>query len=141
MGKNLPVYGVEGNLKEFETSKDETAKGIQNLPSRQQRLMDEDVYEDQDQASAKITRKVSARPEENDSMFLNEATKTMLAPKGRESVTLADFEIKSVIGRGTFGKVFLVQLKNDRSEVFAMKSLGKHTLFRRSWSPLVKHSS
>ena len=32
-GKNLPVYGVEGNLREFETSKDETAKGIQNLPS------------------------------------------------------------------------------------------------------------
>lgn len=108
MGKNLPVYGVEGTLSEFETSKAETAKGIQNLPARNQRLMDEDVYEEDQTAANQFNRKVSSLPEAMDSIILNEATRTMLAPKGRENVTLNDFEIKSVIGRGTFGKVFLV---------------------------------
>jgi serine/threonine protein kinase len=39
-------------------------------------------------------------------------------------VTLADFIIKSVIGRGSFGKVFLVQ-KRGTDNVYAMKSLRK----------------
>jgi len=77
---------------------------------------------------AQINRRVNARPDADDSVMLTEATKTMLAPKGRESVALKDFEIISVIGRGTFGKVFLVRLRGDNSEVFAMKSLGKHTI-------------
>ena len=37
---------------------------------------------------------------------------------------LKDFIIKSVIGRGSFGKVFLVQ-KKDTKAVYAMKSLRK----------------
>jgi len=39
-------------------------------------------------------------------------------------VTLADFIIKSVIGRGSFGKVFLVQ-RRGTNNVYAMKSLRK----------------
>ena len=42
-------------------------------------------------------------------------------------VTLSDFEIKKVIGRGSFGKVFLVQKKGS-SEVYAMKSLRKDVI-------------
>jgi len=42
-------------------------------------------------------------------------------------VTLSDFEIKKVIGRGSFGKVFLVQ-KKGTSEVYAMKSLRKDVI-------------
>ena len=53
--------------------------------------------------------------------ILNEASKTLCAPEGKEGVTLKDFEIHSVIGRGAFGKVFLVTVKGDKSEVFAMK--------------------
>lgn len=49
------------------------------------------------------------------------------AKKGDTSVTLADFIIKKVIGRGSFGKVFLVQ-KKDSGEVFAMKSLRKDVI-------------
>jgi len=40
---------------------------------------------------------------------------------------LNDFEVKKVIGRGSFGKVFLVQHKAD-SKVYAMKSLRKDTI-------------
>ena len=40
---------------------------------------------------------------------------------------MADFVIKSVIGRGSFGKVFLVQ-KKDTKKVYAMKSLRKDVI-------------
>ena len=37
-----------------------------------------------------------------------DASKTLYARKGDNKVTLQDFIIKKVIGRGSFGKVFLV---------------------------------
>ena len=39
-------------------------------------------------------------------------------------VTLYGFQIKKVIGRGSFGKVFLVQM-DDTGEIFAMKTIRK----------------
>jgi serine/threonine protein kinase len=48
-------------------------------------------------------------------------------PKLEANVDLSDFEIKSVIGRGSFGKVFLVQ-KRGSSQVYAMKSLRKDVI-------------
>ena len=42
-------------------------------------------------------------------------------------VDLKDFTIKSVIGRGSFGKVFLVQKVQDK-KVYAMKSLRKDVI-------------
>ena len=49
------------------------------------------------------------------------------AKKGDMDVSLSDFVIKKVIGRGSFGKVFLVQKKGS-TEVFAMKSLRKDVI-------------
>jgi serine/threonine protein kinase len=44
-------------------------------------------------------------------------------------VDLKDFNIQSVIGRGSFGKVFLVQKINDK-QVYAMKSLRKDVILK-----------
>lgn len=49
------------------------------------------------------------------------------ARDGDANTSLGDFEIKKVIGRGSFGKVFLVQ-KKDTGEVFAMKTLRKDVI-------------
>ena len=40
---------------------------------------------------------------------------------------MQDFIIKSVIGKGSFGKVFLVK-KKDTKKVYAMKSLRKDVI-------------
>ena len=56
-----------------------------------------------------------------------DASKTLYARKGDTKVTLQDFVIKKVIGRGSFGKVFLVQ-KKGTLEVYAMKSLRKDVI-------------
>lgn len=44
--------------------------------------------------------------------------------ENRSSISLRDFEIKATIGRGSFGRVFLVQLRRT-GEYFAMKSMNK----------------
>ena len=46
---------------------------------------------------------------------------------GAKKSELKDFAIKSVIGRGSFGKVFLVQHNAD-GKVYAMKSLRKDVI-------------
>ena len=47
--------------------------------------------------------------------------------KNETKVDLKDFTIRSVIGRGSFGKVFLVQKIQD-GKVYAMKSLRKDVI-------------
>ena len=46
-------------------------------------------------------------------------------------MTLEDFEVLRVIGKGSFGKVFLVQRRDNKGTVFAMKVLKKDFLKRR----------
>ena len=48
-----------------------------------------------------------------------------------KEVTLDDFTIHKVIGRGTFGKVFLIERKSKKGEVYAMKSIDKHDIIEQ----------
>lgn len=52
---------------------------------------------------------------------------TLFVKDKNQDVSLKDFQIKSVIGRGSFGKVFLVQKVQD-GKVYAMKSLRKDVI-------------
>jgi hypothetical protein len=45
MNDNLPIFSIKENLKHFETSKKEAAKGIQRIPDKEFRLVEEDIYE------------------------------------------------------------------------------------------------
>ena len=57
--------------------------------------------------------------------FLNEANHSS------DSVNLDDFIIVKVIGRGSFGKVYLVRKKDD-NKYFAMKTLKKDQIIRKN---------
>lgn len=46
-------------------------------------------------------------------------------------VQIEHFKIHKVIGRGSFGKVYLVQ-KKDSGEYYAMKTLKKDVILRRN---------
>ncbi len=63
----------------------------------------------------------------NPSTGFRDASQTLYAKKGDKKVSLQDFVIRKVIGRGSFGKVFLVE-KKDTKEVFAMKSPRKDVI-------------
>uniref|UniRef100_A0A6B2L4K5 non-specific serine/threonine protein kinase n=1 Tax=Arcella intermedia TaxID=1963864 RepID=A0A6B2L4K5_9EUKA len=55
------------------------------------------------------------------------------SPKEEKSVSLEDFHLMSVIGRGSYGKVMLVRKKDEphKDKVFAMKILDKKTIIER----------
>ena len=53
----------------------------------------------------------------------------MYSRKEGETVCLEDFIVKRVIGKGSFGKVFLVQ-KRGKDDVYAMKSIRKDILLQ-----------
>ena len=52
------------------------------------------------------------------------------APVFESNVSIESFKLLKVIGRGSFGKVYLVQ-KRDSGEYFAMKTLKKDMILRR----------
>ena len=51
--------------------------------------------------------------------------------KPQEKISAADFEYKKVIGRGSFGKVYLV-MKKDTGNHYAMKILKKDQLLKKN---------
>mmetsp|Transcript_17668 Transcript_17668/g.35587 ORF Transcript_17668/g.35587 Transcript_17668/m.35587 type:complete len:499 (-) Transcript_17668:473-1969(-) len=55
------------------------------------------------------------------------------------SVTLGDFELLKVIGRGTYGKVMQVR-RRDTNEVYAMKVLKKENIFARNDPKDLQHT-
>lgn len=136
----MPLYGVPEQLKEYHTSKKDIMNGLEVNPQEKYRLKTEDVY---DAATSSMSGNASATskgPDTSaDSMSMSEinllnadftrtrADTMFQKNKEEKAVELKDFTIKSVIGRGSFGKVFLVQ-KVGYQQVYAMKSLRKDTI-------------
>jgi serine/threonine protein kinase len=58
-----------------------------------------------------------------------EAAENILQPQSK--ISKDDFKIVKVIGRGTFGKVFMVK-KKDTMQVYAMKVLKKQQVTQRN---------
>jgi len=121
MNDNLPIYGVPGKVKEFSTSKKDIKAGLEKEPPASYRLRNEDTFEplkDADPISSAL---------DDDMPNMSSDHRPTFAKKGDMDVSLADFEMKKVIGRGSFGKVFLVQ-KRGTNEIYAMKSLRKDVI-------------
>ena len=49
----------------------------------------------------------------------------------KTAITLEDFEVLRVIGKGSFGKVFLVQRRDEKGTIYAMKVLKKDFVKQR----------
>ena len=58
-----------------------------------------------------------------------EAYENLLRPN--KKISLNDFELVKVIGRGSFGKVYLVK-RNGTESFYAMKKLKKETVAKRN---------
>lgn len=116
-------------MKEFHTSKKDIHAGKEVLPPSHFRLLDEDIF-DEDNRQRLPTESVqsfgsmtldglSSGSFDGDILALNnnirkERSDTMFQKSKQEvKVELKDFTIKSVIGKGSFGKVFLVQKSGD----------------------------
>ena len=137
---NLPVYGVPDKLKEYHTSKKDISIGIEVNPQENFRIHGEDIYEEKSGATQSTGGSTNSMGSSSSfdsnaddiNQFNQEFQKgrsdtLFVKNKNEKKVDLKDFQIKSVIGRGSFGKVFLVQKVQDQ-KVYAMKSLRKDVI-------------
>ena len=95
---SLPLYEVDDQLlTNYHTTKKQRAKGIYKSPPAECLVQDLRSAEDMFHIDESVRRKSS----------------TLYAWQGsdsdKETVNLADFKIKKMIGTGSFGKVYLVQ--------------------------------
>ena len=116
---NMPVYGVSDRLKDYATTKKDISNGIAIQPKEDYRLSQEDIYKEDSSSnstyasSTNSTARSSSNHSDEISAFNDEVSQSVaVAMYSRQKhdvhATLNDFIIKSVIGRGSFGKVFLV---------------------------------
>jgi serine/threonine protein kinase len=57
---------------------------------------------------------------------------------GTGEAELTDFDIKKVLGRGAFGKVFLVTHKADANTLYAMKAMRKDMIIKQNMMDCVR---
>lgn len=146
---HLKYFCVKGGLKEVTTTEKDAKYKISRLPGDDSRQQDEEVFgpdykqedslkSDEDESPfEKNMKHVEARfgetsiddtDDDTDQDFETRTSVLVFAHKSDESkVTLKDFEVMGVIGRGTFGKVFLAKLKTT-DVLYAIKSLRKDVL-------------
>ena len=110
MNLNLPIYGVPQKLKEYATSKKDIKSGQEKLPPDSYLLRNEDVYEPLRDSAPSIGggHGSAGLSIEDDDLPTPGMHRPTFAKRGDMDVSLSDFVIKKVIGRGSFGKVFLV---------------------------------
>ena len=154
MKENLPIYGIDAkDLKHYTTTEKDRYKGKSRIPGKEHQLKEEDIFiaseEDQNEESKgsmkdekewdtgdylKTSFRASLVISEFDIDFEDEDDKlidsqnyrssTLFSRSGIEDCQLEDLIIRRVIGKGAFGKVFMVENKNN-GRFFAMKSLRK----------------
>ncbi len=76
---------------------------------------DEEAYDDLEDIPLAKSMTTDKNGQDTTNIFTN---------KRNETMKLEDFEIKKMVGKGTFGKVFLVQNKKNQ-KIFAMKVIRK----------------
>lgn len=116
-GKTLYIWETqELNLKDLATTKGDRKKGLSKIPGPE---------------TAINFRTAPPVDEEEKKEGRVKRSETIFAAKGDTSVvSLNDFTMLKVLGRGSFGKVMLVQ-KKDNKNLYAMKSLRKDALLER----------
>lgn len=103
MNDNLPIFGVPGNVSQYATSKKDIKNDNPKQPPDSFRLRAEDLFE------PIVDAPLGNQFDGDELPTMDNKARCTFAGKGHETnKTLADFEIKKVIGRGSFGKVFLV---------------------------------
>jgi hypothetical protein len=117
-GVNMPIYGVHNRfLKDFVTSKSDRKKNKFKIPEEQFRLREEDF---------KVEKPITTG---SDLINCNVKESKNLYQKTKEAgaASLEDFTVISMLGKGSVGKVFLVQKKQTK-KYYAMKVLRKDIL-------------
>ncbi|GAM18625.1 hypothetical protein SAMD00019534_018000 [Acytostelium subglobosum LB1] len=107
-----------------QADKNLTSKQSQNQISQQQQQQQQQTPQQQQGEQAKDN---GATQEVGDD---DEGPEEIIFSKNKQSVTKDDFELLTVIGKGSFGKVMQVRKKDD-NKIYAMKVLRKEAIIAR----------
>lgn len=154
--KNLKIFGIPRlkTLSDFVTSEQDVKKGNNRLPLNLSRLHEEDLIkeddkkalnkaienmaiDDADEFSKNIQHKRDAMArassyimtDENDDFNQSRERSVSLFQREKEVYNFEDYKIVNLIGRGTFGKVYLVRNEKTGS-LHAMKSIRKDVVLQ-----------
>lgn len=116
-------FANELELDSFTTHNSQKKKGQVNQPRGEQRLMNMETFEEY------VREKVRMQKE------IDQAT-TMLISSGNK-MTINDFNLLKTLGKGGFGKVYLVQKKSTK-ELFALKTIKKLFIIEKKQFEQVK---
>ncbi len=115
---------VEKNLKKYVTTKKDKKKDLNATKMKQTGLMTvEEFVAKKIEVKGKVNLNGVVAPKETNQLVYT-------SHKTVKNVDLADFKVLKVLGRGSFGKVCLVQYLPTK-EIYAMKSLKKDTLLEQ----------
>jgi serum/glucocorticoid-regulated kinase 2 len=116
----------EHSLKEQVTTKQHKKRGMSMIPRK------ETATNYANAASTASPPRQSSQGDEEEKSVNRGGRSTTIFAKGQDTttVTLDDFKVLKVIGRGSFGKVMLVE-KLDTHAIYAMKSLRKDALIEK----------
>jgi serum/glucocorticoid-regulated kinase 2 len=117
-GKTLHPSQEDVSLYNFATTKSDKKKHISRIPTDQPQMLDEEGFKHIVEGESK--EKDDARKK----------TRTLWAREKGKEVTVDDFTVLKVLGRGAFGKVMLVE-KKDTNEWFAMKTIKKDDIIEK----------
>lgn len=129
VGKKMMVCALDDKtLKDVVTSKAEKKKDKAFSKMKKNLAVEADEYlygKSKDSGPSNQTNKRASISQENvvTDVFIN----TQAKGEDKKKVEVEDFSIISVIGRGTFGKVCLVEYRKN-GELYAMKSIKKDIL-------------
>ena len=125
----MPVYFKEDvSLYNYATTKSDKKKHVSRIPTEQPQMMDHTTFKvlnigylyDQYLIEGESKEKEDARKK----------TQTLWAREKGKEVTVEDFSVLKVLGKGAFGKVMLVE-KKDTGEWFAMKTIRKDDVIEK----------
>ena len=114
--RNLPIYAVKDSIDEFATKKTDIQKDREVQPLENARIKAEDIYPEQAGQTPVATPTPAfdihqAEMNEANTEFMKSRAMTIFQrglKKDEIPASLDAFEVKKVIGKGSFGKVFLV---------------------------------
>jgi serum/glucocorticoid-regulated kinase 2 len=115
-GANLVTRTDEKNLEGVTM-----LKATSNLMDREERILRRNDF----------LQRLLQKDQEDEEKEATEKKFTSALIETKEKVTLRDFQLKKVLGRGSFGKVMLVR-KKDTGQYFAMKILKKDFIIKRN---------